>query len=144
MADTYILRLSRNCYYVCVGLCVVFGIGYFILSMLHISITELSPLPCTLYTVAGLYCPGCGGTRAVNFLLHGQLYQSFVYHPVVPYTGILVLCYMLSHTLSILTKGRVKAMLFRPIYFYIMIGIILVNWIVKDALILVKGIYLMG
>lgn len=80
----------------------------------------------------------------MNYLLHGHFLQSFVYHPVVPYTGVLVFCYMLSHSLSILTKGKLKAMLFRPIYFYIMIGIILVNWIVKDALILVKGIYLIG
>lgn len=144
MADTYILRLSKNCYYVCVGLCAAFGIGYFILSMLHISITDLNPWPCALYSTVGLYCPGCGGTRAMNYLLHGHFLQSFVYHPVVPYTGALVFCYILSHSLSILTKGRLRAMLFRPVYFYIMIGIILVNWIVKDALILVKGIYLMG
>lgn len=144
MTDTYIMRLSRNCYYVCAGLCIVFGIGYLIMSILHISITELSPLPCMFYSAAGLYCPGCGGMRAVDCLLHGQLFQSFVYHPVVPYTGVLVLCYLFSHTLNILTKGRMKAMMFRPIYFYIMIGIILVNWIVKDAFILVKGTYLIG
>lgn len=138
------MRLSRNCYYVCVGLCAAFGIGHFILSMLHISVIDLNPWPCTFYSTVGVYCPGCGGTRAVNYLLHGQFFQSFIYHPVVLYTGLLILCYMFSHSLSLLTKGRVKAMLFRPIYFYIMIGIILMNWIVKDALIVFGGIYLLG
>lgn len=144
MTDPYILRLSRNCYYVCLGLCAVCAIGGLLLTVFHISLTEINPWPCTLYTAVGLYCPGCGGTRAVSCLLQGEWIRSFCYHPVVPYTALLVACYTLSHTVSILTKGKVKAMLFRPIYFYVMIGIILLNWIIKNAFILADGIYLIG
>jgi len=28
---------------------------------------------CPLYAVTGLYCPGCGGLRAVHALVHGDL-----------------------------------------------------------------------
>jgi hypothetical protein len=28
---------------------------------------------CTFYSTTGLYCPGCGGTRATHELLHGHL-----------------------------------------------------------------------
>jgi hypothetical protein len=112
--------------------------------MCHISITEVNPYPCSLYSIVGLYCPGCGGTRAVYYLLHGQFIKSFLYHPVVPYTAVLVGCYIVSHTLNILSKGRVKAMLFRPIYFYIMIAVIILQWVIKDVFILWKGIYLIG
>lgn len=113
-----------------------FGIAGLILSALDISLMELNPYPCSLYTLLGLYCPGCGGTRAVNFLLHGQLLQSLQYHPAVLYTAVLILCYVGSHTLHIATKGKVKAMLFRPIYFYIMIGIIMVQCVLKNVLLL--------
>lgn len=32
--------------------------------------------PCFLYSTTGLYCPGCGGTRAMHQLLHGNLAMS--------------------------------------------------------------------
>lgn len=144
MEDTYDLRLSRNCYYVCLGICVILGIAYLVLSVLGIPITEINPYPCSLYTLMGLYCPGCGGTRSVLFLMQGDWLTSFLYHPAVPYTAVLVGVYLISHTLNIFTKGKVKAMLFRPVYFYILIAIILIQWIVKDAAIILYGEYLIG
>lgn len=144
MEDTYDFRLSRNCYYICLGVCAVFGIAYLILSLCGVSITEVNPYPCSLYLVAGLYCPGCGGTRSMFCLLQGDWFTSFLYHPAVPYTAVMLGIYMISHTLNIFTKGKVKAMLFRPIYFYILIAVILIQWIVKDAAILLYGRYLIG
>lgn len=29
--------------------------------------------PCAFHMLTGLYCPGCGGTRAVRALMHGRL-----------------------------------------------------------------------
>lgn len=77
-------------------------------------------------------------------LLQGDWFTSFLYHPAVPYTAVMLGIYMISHTLNIFTKGKVKAMLFRPIYFYILIAVILIQWIVKDAAILLYGRYLIG
>lgn len=42
-------------------------------------------MPCLFQMMTGLYCPGCGGTRAVRALLSGHPVLSFLYHPVVPY-----------------------------------------------------------
>lgn len=137
MEDTYNIQLSRKCYYVCLGISAVSIIAYLILCGLGISLTELNPYPCVLYSVLGIYCPGCGGTRSVESLLHGDFLQSLIYHPVVPYTAILLICYMSSHTLNILSKGRVKAMLFRGIYLFVMLAIIVIQCIVKNVLKLV-------
>lgn len=137
-------KLSRRCYYICLGICAALGIAWFILSALDISLLEVNPYPCSLYSLFGLYCPGCGGTRAINFLMHGQLLKSLFYHPVVPYTAILVVCYLVSHTLNIITKGKVKAMLFRPIYFYIMIGIIMVQCVIKNVLVLCANVHIIS
>lgn len=143
MDNTYDLRLSRNCYYICLGICAVLGIAYLVLTVLDIKLTDVIA-PCYFNSLVGLYCPGCGGTRAVSFLLQGNIVKSFLYHPVVPYTAVLVICYIISHTLNILTKGKVKAMLFRPVYFYLMIVIILLQCIAKNALIFINGTHILG
>jgi len=39
------------------------------------------PLPlCSFYATTGLFCPGCGGTRATHELLHGHLLSALHYN----------------------------------------------------------------
>ncbi len=40
---------------------------------------------CFFHELTGLYCPGCGGTRAFIALMEGDLARSFFYHPIVLY-----------------------------------------------------------
>jgi hypothetical protein len=35
---------------------------------------------CTLNRLTGLHCPGCGGTRAVSALMHGDILQAAAYN----------------------------------------------------------------
>ena len=37
---------------------------------------------CLLFQFAGLHCPGCGATRAVAALLHGDVAQALAYNPL--------------------------------------------------------------
>lgn len=37
--------------------------------------------PCPYLTLTGLACPGCGLTRALHFLLHGDVAQAFAFNP---------------------------------------------------------------
>ena len=46
--------------------------------------------PCLFHLLTGLYCPGCGGTRAVRLFLKGELIKSFCYHPFVPYLALVL------------------------------------------------------
>ena len=48
-------------------------------------------LPCSFKELTHLYCPGCGGTRAVWYLLHGDLLASFRHNILLIPLGILVL-----------------------------------------------------
>ncbi|MCD7097921.1 DUF2752 domain-containing protein [Stenotrophomonas sp. MMGLT7] len=38
-------------------------------------------MPCMFHAATGLYCPGCGMTRALHALLHGDLAQAFAFNP---------------------------------------------------------------
>ena len=41
--------------------------------------TKIYP-SCAFHEVTGLYCPGCGSTRALYYLLHGELREALRYN----------------------------------------------------------------
>ena len=41
-------------------------------------------LYCPLHALTGLYCPGCGGTRSLTALLHGDFLLAVHENPIVP------------------------------------------------------------
>jgi hypothetical protein len=38
---------------------------------------------CPVFTLLHIYCPGCGGTRALAALLHGRLYDAMHWNALV-------------------------------------------------------------
>ena len=95
---------------------------------------------CRFKEVTGLYCPGCGGTRAVQALFSGHIIRSFIYHPFVPYCVFMWIIYEGSHLLEILHVPIVKGMRFKYTYIYIGVFIIFINWAVKNILLFVINI----
>lgn len=89
---------------------------------------------CVFDRFLGIYCPGCGGTRAVKAFFKGQLLKSFLYHPFVPYCIFGYLIYMIQNTLYLYGIGRVKQFSFRYKYVWIGVLIIIVNVIIKNIL----------
>lgn len=39
--------------------------------------------PCSFHALTGLYCPGCGSTRALHALLHGDVTQAMAMNPLL-------------------------------------------------------------
>lgn len=39
--------------------------------------------PCLFHALTGLYCPGCGGTRAAHALVHGDLVTALSMNPLL-------------------------------------------------------------
>lgn len=126
-------QVTRICYYIGLGVGIL-GLGMILLiKVLHIPIWDALP-GCVFYTVTGYYCPGCGGTRAVAALLKGRIFTSLYYHPFVLYMAVYYAAYEGSHTLSIMTNRKVRGFRFCPLYFYVGIGLIIVQWAVKNYL----------
>jgi hypothetical protein len=40
--------------------------------------------PCMLHATTGLHCPGCGATRCLHAMLHGEFEQAVAYNPLAP------------------------------------------------------------
>lgn len=143
MNNTDRQRLSRIVYYICLA-----GIaGFFLVAVICWAtgfsfVGKLSGGGCRFRALTGYYCPGCGGTRAVDALIRGQIIASLRYHPAVLYVFIGVIIFSLSHTLNILTRKKIRALLFRESFFYVMIGLIALQWIIKNAIYFFTGVHI--
>ena len=103
------------------GWSIVFLAGMFYLMYRLLPITYYKfATPCILYSVTGLYCPGCGGTRAIFALLHGQILTSFICHPLVPYTAFVGGLFLISQSIERISRR-----------------IVIVNFIVRNFLLVV-------
>lgn len=100
-------------------------------------------MPCAFNFFTGLYCPGCGGTRAVKELLRGNLRMSFQYHPLVLYTAAVLLLE--------LSTWAVSRVLHRPsfhirrynVFILVGAGIVVGNWFYKNYMLVFRGVDLL-
>lgn len=99
---------------------------------------------CIVWMLFGAYCPGCGGTRAVNALLHGHFLLSLWYHPLVLYSFVLYFVFMVSWTVAKFGLfGIKKGIAFRTGYIYGMVIVIAVNFLTKNLLKFCFGIIML-
>ena len=96
------------------------------------------------HALTGWYCPGCGGTRAVKYLIQGQIRTSIQYHPLVFYMTVVTAAELISWMAAKLC-GRPKLYLGHgALFIYVGIAVTAVNWIVKNVLLIGFGIDLLS
>ncbi|MDD6428583.1 MAG: DUF2752 domain-containing protein [Lachnospiraceae bacterium] len=112
---------------------------------------------CIFHEVTGLYCPGCGGTRALRFLLHGHPLLSLWYHPLVIYGVFLIIYYCIRAATALIAKensssgsgGAVvraialldrKQKLHRDAPLWGALVLLVINCILKNAILLIAGV----
>ena len=91
-----------------------------------------------------LYCPGCGGSRALVYLLNLDLLRSFIYYPPLLVSVIFILdldlrafISFLKNDFSFLRSFRAKFLILIPIF-------IIVNFIIRNVLLVAFGIDFIG
>lgn len=127
----------------------ILGLGVIILGMLSVMIEQVIPdkwnvfhIPCLFHEITGYYCAGCGGRRAFEYLLRGNIFKSIYFHPVVAYGIFVFAWYMISQTLERAKIGKVKAIPYKNLYVYIGLVITVINVIIKNMAFLVWNIKL--
>lgn len=102
--------------------------------------------PCIFHKLTGLYCPGCGGTRATLSLLQGHALISFLYHPIVIYLAVCYLAFMVSQTIARLTKGKgilgfcKNGLRYHDAYVYAGAAVLIGNFLIRNAVYLTTGL----
>lgn len=64
---------------------------------------------CPFHKYLHLYCPGCGGTRAMDAFLQGKFLTSILYHPFIFYVAMVFVYYYIAGAYTFLKKkdGRI-------------------------------------
>ena len=80
-------------------------------------------MPCFFKEITHLYCPACGGTRAVRALLHLDLARSFLCNPIVLYGIFMVLWCVVGFLAGKISHRTIK--ICRPGLWMLYLGIII-------------------
>lgn len=95
---------------------------------------------CAILLLLHIYCPGCGGTRAFNHFVHGNVWRSFVENPFVPYVMINYVVFMVNTILVKTTKKLGFEKFPVTIIIYVGIGVLFVQWIIRNILFVGLGL----
>ncbi len=90
-----------------------------------------------------IYCPGCGGTRAVEALLRLHPLQSLYCNPVVVLMIIAIFCIFVINIIEKLKKER-RYYKVRITVSYVFLAIWFIFFFIRNYLLICKGIDMLG
>ena len=132
---------TKDWTYICVFIFTVFVVFF---AMVYIRcFDKIITIPeCAVFKNIGIYCPGCGATRAVYSLYNGDVLKSIYYNPIIMYILIVLLLYLITEGISKIIKKENKCIL-KDVNLYVYCGlvILLINWVIK-LIMLFQGIKL--
>lgn len=108
---------------------------------------DIGAITCPLRLARGMYCPFCGGTRSLLALMHGQILSSIRYNPFLLTALVSWLPWYISnllHYISVRNKAKNCIPGLRCHIFYVVIPLlaVLINFLIKNYFLLVRGIAL--
>lgn len=85
--------------------------------------------PCPYLTLSGLACPGCGLTRAVHLLLHGDLARAFAYNPWAFVAAAAVMAFAILPRIT----DEARTLRLRNGISYLMVVVTLAFWVWRNT-----------
>jgi hypothetical protein len=123
-------RIARQGWIILLGVPALFLCAYIIAAFP--AITNL-PL-CAVKSFVGIDCPGCGLTRSIAFLTHGEIRKSIDLHPMGIVVA-LILIYLFARTLTVFIIGKeirpFTSQKARDTLLMIFLAALLGQWLVK-------------
>jgi hypothetical protein len=115
-----------------IAACFAGAVGYVLLANPTEAGAFSSPT-CLLKLTTGLDCPGCGGTRAFWYLLHGNIPQAARNHAVFVFAvPFLVYMYVAWSLKTIFKRDVIPALRLSPVTLSAFLGVWLVFSVLRD------------
>ena len=90
-------------------------------------------LPCPFRILTGLNCPGCGVTRALHQLLHGNFEAAFMLNPLFLIAIPFLLFALIRYSVIVMRGGVPRPNALPAPYIYAIFFIILSFWIFRNT-----------
>lgn len=101
-------------------------------------------LDCIIRKKFHIYCPGCGGTRAIMQLLQLHIFKSIFYNPIPLCLIICVFLIFCSKRLEKISNNQLLYIKIRLKYEKMFFVIIFLNCIIKNFALIILRIDLLG
>jgi len=89
--------------------------------------------PCIFHKITGLYCPGCGTTRALHALLHGRILDAISYNAAIL---ILLPSFLWWYSLYVLQEFSIpwkNKYDFPPMFFTALLALVILFGILRNV-----------
>ena len=85
-------------------------------------------IPCVIHKITGFYCPGCGITRMLFALFHGEIKKAFMYNQFVFILLPFLIARLIYITYLYIVDKKDKVLVKIPNYVYIVLLVIVLVW----------------
>lgn len=136
----YISKTEKRAFIIMNVLLILFLCFFIFYHITDYSFFQPDKPSCVMKMFFHLYCPGCGGSRALDCFLHGRLIQSFLFQPVIVYLA----AYFLSYYIPALMRmtGLYKGKYNPRFYLYPLFGLlalIILFFVIRNLLLVYGG-----
>ena len=90
-------------------------------------------LRCPFRALTGFLCPGCGSTRGLHHLLHGDVVGAFQMNPLFVLALPFLLYVLLKYSSSVILQRPIKPNQLQPKYIWVLFVTVLSFWIFRNT-----------
>jgi len=88
---------------------------------------------CPFRLLTGFACPGCGSTRGMHALIHGDVLTAFTFNPFLVLALPFLIYVLLRHTNAVLRNQRINRNRLNAEYIWGLFVVILGFWIFRNT-----------
>ncbi|HVF21452.1 MAG TPA: DUF2752 domain-containing protein [Pyrinomonadaceae bacterium] len=88
---------------------------------------------CLFRFLTGLTCPGCGTTRALHAILHGELERAFMLNPLLLLASPLLVYAFMRYSVTVMRGGVLRKNAVPAPYLYALFFVLMGFWIFRNT-----------